>query len=141
MAMLLPDPFDALLSFQQALDSFRTSGWLGAGPSSGGAYPPLNVFRKGDDIVVICEVPGVKKESLQIEVKGHTIRIAGSKSVDYGQRVGLHRRERRAGTFDRAVTLPVEINAEAVKAECRDGILAVYLPRAERDKPKSITVN
>jgi HSP20 family protein len=141
MAMLLPDPFDALLQFQHALDSFRTSGWLGAGPSSGGAYPPLNVFRKGDDVVVIAEVPGVRKENLQIEIKGNTIRIAGSKSVDYGERVGLHRRERRAGTFDRAVTLPVEIDADAVKAECRDGILAIYLPRAEHDKPKSIAVS
>jgi HSP20 family protein len=141
MAMLLPDPFDALLQFQLALDSFRTSGWLGAGPSSGGAYPPLNVFRKGDDIVVICEVPGVRKEDLQIEIKGKTIRIAGSKSVQYGERVGVHRRERRAGTFDRAVTLPVEIDADGVKAECRDGILALYLPRAERDKPKSIAVS
>jgi len=141
MALLLPDPFDALLQFQQALDSFRTSGWLGAGPSSGGAYPPLNVFRKGDDIVVICEVAGVRKEDLQIEIKGRTIRVAGSKSVQYGERVGLHRRERRAGTFNRAVTLPVEIDTDGVKAECHDGILALYLPRAERDKPKSITVS
>lgn len=140
MAMLLHDPFDALLQFQQALDAFRTSGWLGTGPSAGGAYPPVNVFRKGEDIVVITEVPGVRKEDLQIHIKGNTIRIAGSKSVEYGGRVGLHRRERRSGTFDRAVTLPVEIDADRVKAECRDGILALYLPRAERDKPRAISI-
>ena len=57
---ILSDPFDALFQFQQALDAFRTSSWLGSGLSSGGAYPPLNVFRKGDDIVVIIEVPGVR---------------------------------------------------------------------------------
>jgi HSP20 family protein len=141
MAMLLSDPFDALLQFQQALDSFRSSGWLDAGPSASGAYPPLNVFRRGDDIVIITEVPGVRKEDLRIDVKGQTIRISGSKSVEYGERVGLHRRERRAGTFDRAVALPLEIDANGVKAECRDGILALYLPRAERDKPKSIAIS
>jgi HSP20 family protein len=141
MAMLLPDPFDALLHFQQALDTFRTSGWLGTGPSAGGAYPPLNVFRKGDDIVIVTEVPGVRKEDLQVQVKGNTIRIAGVKSVDYGERSSMHRRERLAGTFDRAVTVPVEIDADGVRAECRDGILALYLPRAERDKPKSIAIN
>ena len=141
MAMLLSDPFDALLQVQQALDSFRTSGWLGAGPSAGGAYPPLNVFRKGDDIVIITEVPGVRKDDLQVQDKGNTIRISGSKSVEYGEHVGLHRRERHAGTFDRAVTLPVEIDADGVTAECRDGILALYLPRAERDKPKSIAIS
>jgi HSP20 family protein len=141
MAMLLPDPFEALLHFQQALDAFRTSGWLDAGPSGGGAYPPVNVFRKGDDIVVIAEVPGVRKEDLRVEVKGNTIRLAGSKAVQYGDRASLHRRERSAGGFDRAVTLPVEINADNIRAECRDGILALYLPRAERDKPKAITIS
>ena len=141
MPRLPSDPFDALFQFQQALDSFRSSGWLGAGLSAGGAYPPLNVFRKGDDIVVITEVPGVRKEDLQVQVKGKTIRMSGSKTVQYGERAGLHRRERLAGKFDRAITVPVEIDAERVRAECREGILALYLPRAERDKPKSIAIN
>lgn len=141
MALLLSDPFNALFQFQQALDAFRTSGWLGGGPSGTGAYPPLNVFRKGDDIVIVAEVPGMRKSDLQVQVKGNTIRIAGTKSVQYGERASLHRRERRAGTFDRTVTVPVEIDAEGVRAECRDGILALYLPRAERDKPKSIAIS
>lgn len=140
MAMLFPDPFDALSQFQQALDTFRASGWLGSGPSAGGAYPPLNIFRKGEDIVVIAEVPGVHKSDLQVQVKSNTIRIAGGKTVDYGEAAALHRRERLAGRFDRAITLPVEIDADRVKAECREGILALYLPRADRDKPKSIPV-
>jgi len=140
MAMLLGDPFDALFQFQRLLDNFRASGWLGASPSGGGAYPPLNVFRKGDDIVVITEVPGIRKADLQVQVKGNTIRIAGTKAVQYGEQAGLHRRERLSGSFDRAVTVPVEIDADRVRAECRDGILALYLPRAERDKPKSISI-
>ncbi len=140
MAMLYPDPFDALFQFQQALDAFRTSQWLGSSPSGSGAYPPLNVFRKGDDVVVIAEVPGIQKSDLDIQVKGNTIRIAGGKTVQYGESAAVHRRERLVGRFDRAITVPVEIDADQVKAECRDGILALYLPRAERDKPKSITV-
>ncbi len=140
MAMLLSDPFDALFQFQRMLDNFRASAWLGTSPSGAGAYPPLNVFRKGDDIVVITEVPGIGRSDLEVEVKGNTIRIAGRKSVAYGERAGLHRRERLAGSFDRAVTVPVEIDADRVRAECRDGILALYLPRAERDKPKTISI-
>lgn len=140
MATLFPDPFDALVQFQQVLDTFRTSGWLGAGPSAGGTYPPLNIFRKGDDIVVIAEVPGIRKSDLEIQVRGKTIRIAGSKIVEYGENAALHRRERLAGRFDRAFTVPVEIDADQVKAECRDGVLALYLPRAERDRPKSIAI-
>ena len=140
MAMLVSDPFDALSQFQQALDAFRASGWLGPGPSGGGAYPPLNVFRQGHDIVVVTEVPGIAKDDLTVQVKGNTTRIAGSKRVGYRNDAALHRRERLAGSFDRAVTLPVEIDADKVKAECRNGILALYLPRAERDKPKSIAI-
>ena len=141
MATYLADPFNALYQFQQALDAFRTSQWLGSGPSAAGAYPPLNVFRKGDDVVIVTEVPGVRKDDLQIQVKGNTIRIAGTKAVEYGERASLHRRERLAGTFDRALTVPVEIDADNVRAECRDGILALYLRCAERDKPKSIAIS
>jgi HSP20 family protein len=140
MAMLFPDPFEALHQFQQALDNYRTSSWLGSGPSAGGAYPPLNVFRKGDDVVVITEVPGIRRSDIQIQVKGNTIRLSGAKSIEYGERAAQHRRERRAGRFDRAITVPVEIDPDGVKAEYRDGILALYLPRAERDKPKTIAI-
>jgi HSP20 family protein len=141
MAILFSDPFDALFQFQQTLDQLRSSDWLATGPSGVGSYPPLNVFLKGDDIIVVAEVPGVAKADLRIEVKNKTIRIAGKKSVMQGQKMSVHRRERRAGQFDRAVTLPIEIDADRIKAECRDGILALYLPRAERDKPRTISIN
>jgi len=137
---LFSDPSDMHLALQQALDAFRTSGWLESSPSGGGAYPPVNVFRKGDDFVILTEVPGIKKSDLEVNVKGSTIRLAGAKSVSYAEKASLHRRERLAGRFDRAVTLPIEIDAENVRAECHDGILALFLPRAEQDKPKSITV-
>jgi HSP20 family protein len=140
MMAVFSDPFDALSNFQQALDAFRASSWLEAGPSGGGAYPPMNVFRKGDDFVIITEIPGVKKSDLDIQVKGRTLRLSGVKKVEYPQNAAVHRREPLAGRFDRAVTLPVEINPDAVKAEYRDGILALYLPRAASDKPKSIKV-
>ena len=138
--VLLSDPFEALFKFQQGLDAFRTSDWLQSGPSGGGTYPPVNVFRKGDDFVIITEVPGIDKSNLEIQVQGNTLRIAGAKSVNYPEEASLHRRERLAGRFDRAVTLPVGIEADGVKAECRDGILVLLLPRAEREKPKSIKV-
>ncbi len=137
---LLSSPFDTLLGLQQALDAFRTSGWLDAGPSGGGAYPPINVFRKGDEFVVLAEVPGVQKSDLDVQVKGNTIRISGTKAVGYPERAGLHRRERLSGRFDRALALPVEIDAEGVRTECRDGILALLLPRAARDKPRTVQV-
>lgn len=136
----LPSSIDTLLGLQQALDSFRTSSWLDAGLSGGGAYPPINVFRRGDDFALIAEVPGVKKADIEVQVKGRTVRISGGKSVDYPKEAAVHRRERLAGRFDRAVSLPIEIDPDHVQAECRDGVLAVLLTRAEREKPKTIKV-
>lgn len=138
--MLLADPFETLLNLQQALDSFRQSDWLDRSTSGIGPYPPVNVFRKGDDFVIIAEVPGINKSDLDIQVKDQVIRIAGTKSVDYGNNASLHRRERSAGRFNRTFTVPVQIDADQIKAECHDGILALYLPRAEQDKPRSIKI-
>jgi HSP20 family protein len=140
MAMLLSDPFETLFNLQQALDTFRQSGWLEASPSGTGPYPPVNVFRKGDDFVIITEVPGLKNSDLDIQVKDNAIRIAGTKTVEYSEKASLHRRERLSGRFDRAVTIPVRIDADRVKAEYHDGILALYLPRAEQDKPRSVKI-
>jgi HSP20 family protein len=98
------------------------------------------VFRKSDDFIIIAELPGVKKSELDVQVKGRTIRLAGERTVGYPEKATLHRRERLAGRFDRAVTMPIEIDSDDVKAEYRDGILALFLPRAASEKPKSIKV-
>ena len=140
MMALFSDPFDALAGLQQALDSFRQSNWLDAGLSGGGGYPPMNVFRKGDDYIIITELPGVKKSDIDVQVKGRTLRLTGEKQLSVPEKASVHRRERLSGRFDRALTLPVEINAEGVKGEYRDGILALFLPQAESAKPKSIQI-
>lgn len=137
---LFPDPFDALLGFQQALDAFRASSWLDSGPSGAGVYPPINVFRKENDFALVTEVPGVAKSDLEIEVKGRTIRIGGTKTITYPEKASVHRQERLSGRFDRTITVPFEIDANAVKAECQDGILLVLLPPAAHERPKAIEV-
>jgi HSP20 family protein len=141
MAIMFSDPFSTLFNLQQMLDASRSSSWLDAGPSGVGSYPPVNVFQQGDDFVVLLELAGIKKSDLDIQVKDNSIRIAGRKSVDYPDTAALHRRERLAGEFNRALSMPVQIDADRVKAEYRDGMLALFLPRAERDKPKSIKVS
>ena len=134
------DPFGTLMGLQSALDAFRRSDWLQSSPSSSGSYPPLNIFRKGDDFTLVTEVPGVDKSKLDIQVKGRTVRLSGVKSVNYPEKASVHRRERLEGRFDRSITLPVEIDHDRVSAECHDGVLAISLPRAERDKPRSIRI-
>jgi HSP20 family protein len=134
------DPFETLFAFQRALESRLSSDWLGSTTASMGAYPPVNVFQQGDDLVAIVELPGVDKGALNIQAKENTIRIAGRKAIDYSENVSLHRRERLSGVFDRTLVVPMQIDPDGIKAEYNDGLLAIFIPRAERDKPRTIEI-
>ena len=133
------DPFDTLFNLQRALDARSASDWLQNRTTGSGPFPPINVFQQGEDILAIVELPGVDKEQLRIEAKENTIRISGKKVVSYPEG-SVHRRERASGEFDRTISLPVNLQADGIKAEYRDGVLALSLPRAERDKPRSIKI-
>lgn len=135
------DPFDTLFNLQRALEGRLASDWLADQTTSQGPFPPINVFQQGDDILAIIELPGVEKDSLQVQAKENTVRIAGKKVIAYPEGVSIHRRERTFGEFDRTLSLPVELDPDRIKAEYRDGILALYLPRSERDKPRSIKIS
>jgi len=134
------DPFEALFRLQRELEGRRASDWLKDTTSGVGVYPPINVLQDGHDFVAIVELPGVDKGDLELEAKGNTIGISGKKSVAYGDKVSIHRRERLAGSFNRTITLPVRIDPNGIKAELRDGILVLHIPRAESDKPRVIKI-
>lgn len=135
------DPFEAMFNLQRALDARLASDWMQDQTTSDGPFPPINVFQQGDDLLAIIELPGIDKSSLQIEAKENTIRIAGKKAVSYPEGVSVHRRERVAGEFNRTISVPVRLEPDRIKAEYHDGILALFLPRSERDKPRTITVS
>ena len=135
------DPFEALFNLQRALDARLASDWLQDLTTSQGPFPPINVFQQADDLLAIIELPGIDKDSLQVEAKENTIRIAGKKAVSYPEGVSVHRRERVAGEFDRTISVPVQLEPDGIKAEYRDGILALFMPRAERDKPRAIPIS
>jgi HSP20 family protein len=140
MITTFADPFDALLSLQRELEARFASDWLHDLTTSRGPFPPINVFQQGEDILAIIELPGVDKDDLQIQAKANTIRVSGKKSVSYSDGASVHRRERVSGEFDRTLSLPVELDPNGIKAEYRDGLLALFLPRAESDKPRSIRI-
>src|ERR1700751_5018273 len=140
MITMLSDPFDALFNLQRALDARLASQWLRDATTSRGPFPPINVFQQGDDILAIIELPGIDKEKLQVAAKENTIRISGTKAADYADEASVHRRERDFGQFDRTLSIPVKVDPDGIKAEYRDGVLALFLPRAESDKPRSIKI-
>ena len=134
-------PFDAIFALQRALDAQRESDWFGSGTAGIGAFPPINIFQQGDDFIAIVELPGVDKVDLQIEAKESTIRICGRKAIGYEASASVHRRERTSGSFDRTFSVPIQIDPEAVRAEHRDGVLTLTIPRAQSQKPRSIKIS
>jgi HSP20 family protein len=140
MFTTFPDPFNALLDLQRALEARLASDWLQDSTTSRGPFPPINMFQQGDDIVAIIELPGIDRNELHIDARENTIRIWGRKAINFSEGVSVHRRERISGEFDRTLSFPVQLDPDGIKAEYRDGILALFLPRAETDKPRTIAI-
>jgi len=134
------DPFEELFAIQRALDASRASDWLGGRTTGMGSFPPINIFQQGHEFLAIIELPGIDKKDLEIQAKENTIRISGKKVVNYPES-SVHRRERVFGEFDRTLSLPVQIDPDGIKAEYRDGVLALFLPRSEREKPRTIEIS
>ena len=103
-------------------------------------FPPLNVWEEGDTLKVDVEIPGVKLEDVEVSFDNGELTIKGEKNVAIEESATLHRRERRAGSFTRTMTVPWEIKADQVSAELKDGILRVTLPKAEAAKPRKVAV-
>src|SRR5688572_8222464 len=112
MLLRMRDPFATLLAVQRAMDNAMRSDWFGTRTSGRGTFPPVNVFSEGESFVVVAELPGVKKEDLDVEVKGDTVRIHGKKVVESGEEASVHRRERTEGQFDRTLSFPVQLDAD-----------------------------
>jgi HSP20 family protein len=123
------------------MDSAARSDWFGPLTAGRGAFPAVNVFEQNGDFVLVAELAGVKKEDLDIQVKGDTVRVRGKKTVEFADDASVHRRERTAGEFDRTLTLPAQIDVAKVTADYRDGVLTLRLPRAESEKPRSVAIN
>jgi HSP20 family protein len=105
------------------------------------AFPALNVWQEGDNILAEAELPGLKSEDIEISVVGNELTIKGRRPETKDEGTAFHRRERGTGEFTRVVRLPVEVDADKVQASLQDGVLRLTLPKAEAAKPRKIQVN
>jgi HSP20 family protein len=112
----------------------------GPSPTTSGVFPPLVVTEDGDTLYVEAEIPGIRVEDLDISVVGRTLTLSGERKPEETQDVNYHRRERKWGSFRKALTLPEDVNTDAVRAECKNGALKITLPKAENVKPRKIAI-
>lgn len=119
------------------------AGFMGRAPLGAlgsDVFPALKVIEENDKILVLAELPGIRPEDIEISLEGATLTLRGERKREELGNVSYHRRERVAGKFQRALTLPVEVNPDAVEATCEHGVLKLILPKAEHVKPKKIPV-
>lgn len=122
--------FEAPLS-EWARSSQLMSGWI----------PTLDVFEDKDHLTVQVEIPGMKKEDISISLHDGTLSISGERKTDQKfEDSDVYRAERYVGRFQRSIQLPSPVAADLVKAQYKDGILTVTLPKTEEAKPKQINV-
>jgi len=127
--------FGRLANFQEELDRLFES------PLTGWA-PALDVHEDADNFVIRVELPGLKREDIGISLQDGALIISGErKSEKVEESVEIHRQERFYGKFQRALTLPVPVAADKVKAQYKDGVLTVTLPKTEEAKPRQIDIS
>ena len=104
-------------------------------------FPPVNVFQDEDGLTLVAELPGVQSTDISIDVEGGRVRLEVERKAAEGVRdEQYHRRDRRTGSFSRELELPAGLDNEKIEASLSDGILRIYLPKAEAAKPRTIEV-
>jgi HSP20 family protein len=116
--------------------SFAHTGQLFTGWS-----PALDLYQSNDNVIAVAELPGMRKEDIEISLHDGTLTISGERKRENSSNgEKAERTERYVGTFRRSIALPTRVDASKVSATYRDGILTVTLPKAEEAKPKQIQV-
>lgn len=117
--------------------SFARTGQLFTGWS-----PALDLYQSNDNVIAVVELPGMRKEDIEISLHDGTLTISGErKRENSSDGDKAERTERYIGRFRRSIALPTRVDAGKVSATYRDGILTVTLPKAEEVKPKQIQVS
>jgi HSP20 family protein len=131
----LRDDLDTLLELP-----FLTGGTRQAQLFSGWT-PALDLYQNNDNVMAMVELPGMRKEDIEISLHDGMLTIGGERQAQKADGDNATRTERFSGKFRRSVTLPTRVDPSKVSATYKDGILTVTLPKAEEAKPKQIQVN
>lgn len=114
------------------LNRVGTAGWV----------PPVDLHEDTEKLTVRAELPGLKKDQIQITLKEGVLTVAGERNPESNTPKGAQiRRERAFGKFERTIKMPFPVNEAGIKAAHEDGILTITVPKAEEAKPRQIAIN
>ena len=142
MELVRWQPFEGLSNINDLFeDAYGRSRLLHTAPT-GVWYPPVDILESKDSYLIRAELPGMKKEDFHLELEDGTLTLSGERKFEEPTNGDeYHRVERLAGKFFRSFHVPQAVKHDGIKATYRDGILEVYVPKAEEAKPRQITVS
>ena len=139
------EPFPGIRGLQEEMshlleDFFGERGMLPAEPAA--FFPPLDVVDGKEAVTVKMEIPGLRKEDVEIVFKDEILTVRGEKKAEKEEK-GENRYylERSFGSFSRSLRVPSKVKGDLIKAAFRDGVLEITLPKAEEAKAKEIKIN
>ncbi len=137
MTLVKWDPFRDLLSLHNRI----STPFAGANDAYGSWMPPVDIFERGDDLVIRAEVPGLDKNEIDISVEDNRLVIKGERKREREfNEENAYRLERAFGTFMRSFLLPKTVDSSKISASYTNGVLKVTLPKAEAAKPRKVEV-
>ena len=134
MTLVRWDPFRTLMNLQQQLtprveDSYGT--WA----------PVVDIFEKGDDLIICAEVPGLEQDDVDISIENNILMLRGERKrkTEFVEK-DSYRLERTFGAFTRSFTLPKTVDSDRISASYENGVLELTLPKVEQVKPRKIEI-
>lgn len=143
MSLIRFEPFGEFTPLRRAMDRLfedtmlrPSAAWVAS------EMPTIDLYETDDNLVLKATLPGVKPEDVDITVTGDTLVLKGEiKAEEDVKREGYYRKERRHGSFSRAISLPLLVEIDKAEALYENGILTLTMPKAEAIKPKAIKVH
>ncbi|MBR3731038.1 MAG: Hsp20/alpha crystallin family protein [Spirochaetales bacterium] len=129
--------FDELLRFNNEMNKYFGT----AGTNRYNQKPSVNVYENQNEYLVISKVPGVKKEDVALSVKDNVLHIAATRKPIADENAAMHLCERECGTFERNISFEDKIQADAISADMKDGILYIKAPKVPETQPMTIAIN
>jgi HSP20 family protein len=133
MAFTRWDPISDLLAIQQRLDRFR--------PGPGGWVPPIDVHETPGEFVITAELPGLRRDDLQIELQDGQLTLTGLRRERDLPCEQYHRVERGHGTFRRTFQLPQPVDGDRITADLQNGVLIVTCPKLQDGGARRIQIS
>ena len=144
MALVQWDPFRELRSIDNHFNRFLAPrGWSDQAPTATSAWTPdVDIFEDESELVVRAELAGIDPKEVELNVENNVLTISGERHLESeDKKENYHRMERAYGSFSRSFSLPRLIDETKIRAEYKDGVLTVHVPKQERAKPRQIKIS